>query len=318
MTAKRIVFRGVSMLEIERKNGKRVYRIDFMAPTADGGVKRCRPCYATKQRAADEFNARAAAANDGTFLEKAKTYTATLETICDAYGREFGHQYYYKTSKKGFIAEALAFFGKDTVGDSISKKDVYAFRHYLKTRKSYRNRTLSLNSVTKIIGCMAHVFDHAKELELLSPMKLNPFSGKKIKETEPPQRFATLTAAEIHRLVQISPPYLKHYIQIAFASLARPVDFLKWTWAANVREHYIVFKSKKQRKIIELPIHPALRTVLDEIDSWQRVINQGNRFESSCAVKTASQSVGFRALRSNRHANGSESKPVRRSLGRIA
>jgi integrase len=260
-----------------RKRGN-AYQIDYYDPNG----KRVRKTFKKKKDARNELAARQVSMADGSYFEKAKTYTTTFEELAEEYVENFKHQRSFKRSKR-YVIEALKREFEGYRLKNISYLDLETYRNKLRNTLTAHGKVRTDASVNRAIACLRHMLSKAVSWDMLDR---NPFEkGESLQLTENNRRLRYLNEEEIERLLAECPTkapprkrgrfvqgpqaiYLRDFIIIATNTGMRKGEILSLKWD-QIRGEFIYLEKTKTDKARQIPINDDLAECFKSIRKRQ-------------------------------------------------
>jgi integrase len=260
-----------------RKRGD-AYQIDYYDPNG----KRVRKTFKKKKDARNELAARQVSMADGSYFEKAKTYTTTFEELAEEYVENFKHQRAFKRSKR-YVIEALKGEFEGYRLKNISYLDLETYRNKLRNTLTAHGKVRTDATVNRVMACLRHMLSKAVSWDMLDR---NPFEkGESLQLTENNRRLRYLNEEEIERLLAECPTkapprkrgrfvqgpqaiYLRDFIIIATNTGMRKGEILSLKWD-QIRGEFIYLEKTKTDKARQIPINDDLAECFKSIRKRQ-------------------------------------------------
>jgi len=219
---------------------------------------------------------------DGTYFEKAKTYTTTFEELAEKYIENFKHQRSFKRSKSYVIEELKKEF-KGYRLKNISYLDLETYRNKLRNTLTIHGKVRTDATVNRVMACLRHMLAKAVSWDMLDR---NPFDkGESLQLKENNRRIRYLNEEEITGLLAecptIAPPrkkgrftqgpqaiYLRDFIIIATNTGMRKGEILSLMWD-QIRGEFIYLEKTKTNKARQIPINDDLEVCFKSIRKRQ-------------------------------------------------
>lgn len=262
-----------------RKRGK-TYQIDYYDPSG----KRVRKSFKKKKDAETELAARQVSMGDGTYFEKAKTYTTTFEELTEKYIKNFKYQRSFKRSKSYMIEEMKKEF-KDYLLNNITYLELETYRNKLRNSLTVHGKVRTDATVNRYMACLRHMLAKAVSWDMIDR---NPFEkGESLQLTENNRRLRYLSEEEIQKLLAECPRkatprkkgkftqgpqavYLKDFIIIAINTGMRKGEILSLKWD-QIQGEFIYLEKTKTDKARQIPINDDLAECFKSIRKRQPV-----------------------------------------------
>ena len=254
------------------------YQIDYYDPSG----KRIRKDFEKKKDAEMELAARTVSMADGTYFEKAKTYTTTIEELAEKYIENFKHQRSFKRSKS-YVVEELKKEFKVYLLKNISFLDLETYRNKLKNTLTVHGKVRTDATVNRTMACLRHMMAKAVSWDMLDR---NPFDkGDSLQLKENNRRLRYLSEEEIERLLAECPTkpaprkrgrftqgpqaiYLRDFITIALNTGMRKGEILSLMWD-QIKGEFIYLEQTKTDKARQIPINDDLAECFKSIRKRQ-------------------------------------------------
>ena len=244
-----------------RKRGD-AWQIDYFDPTG----KRVRKSFAKKKDAEAELAKRVSLIAEKRYLDVKKDYTTTLDEVLKKYEENFQDQAGFKNSKCHFIENFREYFGKDTKLANIKYVDLDSYRSHLKRKPTRQGGLRSPVTVNREIACLHHVFEKAKEWQMI---ERSPFDqGKSLLTKENNQRLRFLTEDEISVLLQECSDYLRPIVACALNTGMRRGEILSLQWD-QIRNGFIYLSKTKTNESRQIPVNDAMEFLFADIKKSQ-------------------------------------------------
>ncbi|MGA2936748.1 MAG: site-specific integrase [Syntrophobacteraceae bacterium] len=239
----------------KRGNG---WQIDYFDPTG----KRVRKSFTKKKDAEAELAKRVSLIAEKRYLDVKKDYTTTLDEVLKKYEENFQDQDGFKNSKCHFIENFREYFGKDTKLANIKYIDLDTYRSHLKRKPTRHDGFRSPTTVNREITCLHHVFEKAKEWQML---ERSPFEqGKSLLTKENNQRLRFLTEDEISALLRECTDYLRPIVACALNTGMRRGEILSLQWD-QIRNGFIYLSKTKTNEARQIPVNDAMEVLFADI-----------------------------------------------------
>lgn len=260
-----------------RKRGN-AYQIDYYEPSG----KRIRKSFKKKKDAETELAARVVSMGDGSYFEKAKTYTTIFEELTEKYIENFKHQRSFERSKFYVIEELKKEF-KGYVLKNISYLELETYRSKLRNMLTLHGKIRTDATVNRYMACLRHMLAKAVSWDMIDR---NPFEkGESLQLTENNRRLRYLSEEEIQRLLAECPTeapprkkgkftqgpqavYLRDFIVIAINTGMRKGEILSLKWD-QIRGEFIYLEKTKTDKARQIPINDDLEECFKSIRERQ-------------------------------------------------
>ncbi len=257
-----------------RKIGK-YWQIDYYEPNGN----RKRQNFKKKKDAVAELGKRESLKVEGRYLDVKKEYTTTLKELVLKYTVNYNQQANFKNAKKRYLDNFKDYFGEGRRISDIKYIDLETYRNHLrqkpiKVKKAGKEIIKGLRkdaTVNREMSCLHHIFTKAVEWELIDQ---NPFNrGKTLSLKENNKRLRFLNEAEIDRLLDACPMYLRHIVECAIMSGMRRGEILGLKWE-QVRNGFIYLDKTKTNEARQIPISDELELVFKAIRKEQHLTSK--------------------------------------------
>jgi integrase len=261
-----------------RKRGD-TWVIDYYEPSGKrvqkGGFK-------TRKAAKLEESARLEAIDQGTYYEKAKTYTTTFDELVKDYEKfcKVDNRSYKRS--KSYIVKALTKEFSGRVLSKISYHDLISYQTKLRSTRGAKGGILTVATVNRYMACLRHMMALAVEWGKLDQNPFDKGRSLQLKENNKRERF--LTEEEIQRLLAECPTahkrfqgkfvegtqavHLKDFIIISINTGMRKGEVLSLKWD-QIRGGLIYLRETKTDMARQIPINDDLAECLRSIRTRQ-------------------------------------------------
>jgi len=239
----------ITMATIRKRGGS--YQIDYFDPTG----KRIRKSYKKKKDAGNELAARMVSMGDGSYFEKAKTYTTTLNELLEKYKENYQQQASYKTWKRYCHENFEEYFKKDMLLTNIRYVDLETYRNHLKQKLTKNGAVRKDATINREMACLSHIFTKAKEWGMIAK---NPFEdGKSLYMEEDNKRVRYLEEDELQVLLAECPKHLQRVVICAVNTGMDRGEILNLKWE-QINNGFIYLGKYKTRPVREIPVNETL------------------------------------------------------------
>jgi len=213
-----------------------------------------------------ELAARQVSIGDGSYFEKAKTYTTKLKELPEKYEENFRSQASFKTWKKYCLENFKKYFGEDGLLANIRYVDLGTYRNHLRQKLTRDGSIRKDSTVNREMSVLSHLFTKAKEWDLIEK---SPFGrGKNLQMKEDNQRTRYLTEDELQRLLAECPKHLKRIVICAVNTGMDRGEILRLKW--NQLSRGFIYLPRYKRPARQIPINEDLDRLFKEIRREQR------------------------------------------------
>ena len=214
------------------------------------------------------------------YLDIKKDYKTTLGELIAKYKENFQSQASFMTSKRFFIKNLESYFGKDTLLANIRYVDLETYQNRLRQTPTKGGHPRTNAAVNRQVTCLRHILRKGVEWELLEQ---SPFDkGKALRLKENNERLRFLSEEEIDRIIDASPPSLRHVVVFCIHTGARKKEALRLKWR-QIKNGHVYFEKTKTDNPRQVPIDKDLQELFDQLSGKPkqgRVFNlQGERLE---------------------------------------
>jgi integrase len=240
-----------------RKRGN-AFQIDYFDP----GGKRIRKNFDKKKDAEAEYAKRISLIAEGRYLDIKPEFLTSMGCVLDKYKENHKHQTSYKRYKKSCLNNFKEYFGEDRQISSVRYVDIETYRNHLRQKPTPGGALRKDASVNREMSCLHHVFDKAKDWEMI---ETSPFDrGKSLILKENNQRLRFLTEEEIHRLLVACSVHLRPIVICALNTGMRRAEILSLKWD-QIRNGFIYLTKTKTNEARQIPVNDTLELLFRQI-----------------------------------------------------
>ena len=259
--------------------------IDYYEP-GNGKRKRMRkPVGSSKKRAEEQLaKVKSMKAEDRYFdvLEKKKSSKIKFGEPLDRYIKDSKDKKYFQESEIYFMPILRAHFG-DMALDKINYMAVEDFRNLRKKTRTQHGGERTKRTVNLELGILRHIFNKAIEWEMIDK---NPVKKSIRYQKANSTRERTLTPAEIAKLIEACPPYLKPIVAMGIYTGLRKGDILNLEWRnVDLGRGLIVLVEAKTEKKRYIVLNPDLLTLLKSLPVKGAYVFPGKKRKPRTDVK---------------------------------
>lgn len=263
------------MATIRKRNNS--YQIDYFDPAG----KRIRKSFQKKKDAEAELGKRVSLIAENRYLDVKKDYKTTFGELITKYKENYQHQASFQTSKRFFIKDLESYFGKDTLLANIRYVDLETYQNRLRRTPTKGGHPRTNAAVNRQVTCLRHMMRKGVEWEMLEQSPFDKGNVLRLKENNERLRF--LSEEEIDRLIDASPPHLRHVIIFCIHTGARRNEVLTLKWR-QIKNGHVYFEKTKTDNPRQVPIDDDLQELFDQLTDESKRTNvidlKGERVET--------------------------------------